>query len=94
MVGLQTPEIIIILLIILILYGGKKLPELARSTGSAVKEYRNTLNEIENPKILKKLTEENENKNIVAERKPLLNTDERSILEIAKDLVNSTEEKA
>ena len=33
-------EILIILVIILILFGPKKLPELARSIGNAVREYR------------------------------------------------------
>ncbi len=33
-------EIVIILVIILILFGPKKLPELARSIGNAVSEYR------------------------------------------------------
>jgi sec-independent protein translocase protein TatA len=39
MLGLQTPELVVVLFIILLLFGGKKLPELARSFGSAVKEY-------------------------------------------------------
>ncbi|TEU10182.1 twin-arginine translocase TatA/TatE family subunit, partial [Candidatus Bathyarchaeota archaeon] len=38
MLGLQTPELIDILFIILLLFGGRKLPELARSMGSAVSE--------------------------------------------------------
>jgi sec-independent protein translocase protein TatA len=38
MLGLQTPELVVVLFIILLLFGGKKLPELARSFGSAVKE--------------------------------------------------------
>ena len=37
------PEIIIILVIILILFGPKKLPELARSIGDSVREYRKGL---------------------------------------------------
>jgi sec-independent protein translocase protein TatA len=36
----KTEELLIILLIILILFGGKKLPELARSIGQSVKEVR------------------------------------------------------
>jgi sec-independent protein translocase protein TatA len=38
--GLGTPELLLILAIILLLFGGKKLPELARSLGSSVKELR------------------------------------------------------
>ena len=36
-------EIIIILLVVLIIFGPKKLPELARSIGKAVQEYRKGL---------------------------------------------------
>lgn len=36
----KAEELLIILVIILILFGGKKLPELARSIGSSVKEIR------------------------------------------------------
>lgn len=37
-------EVIIILVIILILFGPKKLPELAKAIGKSVKEYRKGLN--------------------------------------------------
>lgn len=39
--GLGMPELIIILVILLVLLGAKKLPELARSLGSSVRELRN-----------------------------------------------------
>ena len=35
-----TTELIIILVIILILFGSKRLPELARSIGESIKAYR------------------------------------------------------
>jgi sec-independent protein translocase protein TatA len=34
-------ELLVILVIILVLFGGKKLPELARSIGQSVREVRN-----------------------------------------------------
>jgi sec-independent protein translocase protein TatA len=37
-------ELLVILVIILVLFGGKKLPELARSIGSSVKEVRKGFN--------------------------------------------------
>lgn len=42
------PEIIIILIIVLVLFGGKKIPELMRGLGKGVKEYKNAVNDIEN----------------------------------------------
>ena len=37
---INMTELIVILIIILILFGPKKLPELARSIGESVKSYR------------------------------------------------------
>lgn len=39
-----APELIIILVIVLLLFGGKKLPELSRSIGSSLREIRGGLN--------------------------------------------------
>jgi sec-independent protein translocase protein TatA len=39
-----APELIIILAIILLLFGGKKLPELSKSIGEAMHEIRKGLN--------------------------------------------------
>jgi sec-independent protein translocase protein TatA len=40
MPNIGAPELILILLIVLLLFGAKKLPELSRSIGSSVKELR------------------------------------------------------
>ncbi|KXK57661.1 MAG: Sec-independent protein secretion pathway component [Chlorobi bacterium OLB7] len=42
--GLGSTEIIVIVLIILILFGGKKIPELMRGLGSGVKEFKKATN--------------------------------------------------
>jgi len=41
-----TQELILILCVVLLLFGGKKLPELARSIGKAVSEFRKGTKEI------------------------------------------------
>jgi sec-independent protein translocase protein TatA len=41
------PDMIVILLIVLLLFGSKKLPELARGMGKAVKEFGAARDEIE-----------------------------------------------
>lgn len=38
--GLGAPEILIILAVILLLFGGKKIPELMRGLGKGVKEFK------------------------------------------------------
>ena len=38
--GFGLPEIILILFIVLLLFGATRLPQLARSMGSAIKEFR------------------------------------------------------
>lgn len=38
--GIGTTEIIIIAIVLLILFGGKKLPELGKGIGDAIKEFK------------------------------------------------------
>lgn len=41
---LSTPDLIIILVIVLLLFGSRKLPELSKSIGSSMRELRKGLN--------------------------------------------------
>ena len=45
-----TQEIVIILFIVLILFGGKKLPELAKGIGNSLKEFRKASKEVDEVK--------------------------------------------
>ncbi len=45
--NLAGPDLIIILLIVLLLFGAKKLPELARGMGQAVREFSKAKDEFE-----------------------------------------------
>jgi sec-independent protein translocase protein TatA len=47
MFGLGYQELLIILVIVLILFGANRLPELAKSLGSSVKEFKKGVTEAE-----------------------------------------------
>lgn len=44
-----TGELILIFCVILLLFGGKKLPELAKSLGRGLREFKKACNETESP---------------------------------------------
>tara|TARA_B100000945_G_C20256308_1_gene536989 strand:- start:316 stop:501 length:186 start_codon:yes stop_codon:yes gene_type:complete len=44
--GLGPGEIAIIILVVIVLFGGKKLPELARGLGQGIKEFKKATREI------------------------------------------------
>ena len=46
MFGLGAGEILIILFVILLLFGAKKLPELAKGLGKGIKEFKNASSNI------------------------------------------------
>ncbi|MEO1063813.1 MAG: twin-arginine translocase TatA/TatE family subunit [Actinomycetota bacterium] len=43
--NLGTPELLIVLVVILLLFGGSRLPKLARSLGQAQKEFKDGVTE-------------------------------------------------
>jgi sec-independent protein translocase protein TatA len=45
--GWNTPEILVILFVILLLFGAKRLPELARSFGKSLREFKKAASEVE-----------------------------------------------
>ena len=51
--NLMEPDMMVILLIVLLLFGAKKLPELARGMGRAVKEFGAARDEVEEPQSVR-----------------------------------------
>ena len=52
--GIGAPELILIVLVLLILFGGKKLPELMRGAGRGIREFKDAVNNATAPEDDKK----------------------------------------
>ena len=85
-------ELFLLLFIILLLFGARKLPELAKGMGSAVKEFNVTSNESE---PYKPRSKEDEKKYAVidAAKKLGIETEGRSIQEISEAIAKIVETK-
>lgn len=46
--GLGTSEVLVILVVILLLFGAKRIPELARGLGKGIREFKDATHEIKN----------------------------------------------
>lgn len=58
MFGMGFEELLVILVIILVLFGGKKLPELSRSIGESIRELRKGFTDPLDEKDTKKKSKE------------------------------------
>ncbi|MBU2444870.1 MAG: twin-arginine translocase TatA/TatE family subunit [Bacteroidetes bacterium] len=45
--NIGAPEIILILLVVLVLFGAKKIPELAQGLGKGIREFKKSMKDIE-----------------------------------------------
>jgi sec-independent protein translocase protein TatA len=95
MFGTGTQELLLILFIILLLFGGKQLPELARSMGGAVREYTAASKDPVKYADTKTKTKEEEERDAILEaaKKLGIETEGRSISDIAQDIAKATETK-
>lgn len=60
--GIGTGELLLIILAILLIFGGKKIPELMRGMGKGVKEFKDAMNEPTGEKKEEKKDEQKEEK--------------------------------
>ena len=58
--GLGVPELIWIFLIIVLLFGAKKLPELASGLGKGIREFKKAANDVENAAKIDEPAEKND----------------------------------
>jgi sec-independent protein translocase protein TatA len=49
LIGLGVTEIVLIIAVVLLLFGGKKIPELMRGMGKGIKEFKSAQSGEENP---------------------------------------------
>ena len=75
---LKAPELIIIFLVVLLLFGAKRLPELFRSFGKSIREFKKATSEIEDD-IRTSIDEQTTNE--VAESEQIQNVQKTSSLE-------------
>lgn len=60
LIGMQ--EILVIALVVLLLFGGKKIPELMRGLGSGVKSFKEGMRDGDSPEKVEKKEEKEEQK--------------------------------
>jgi sec-independent protein translocase protein TatA len=84
-------ELLFILFIVLLLFGGRKLPELARSMGQAVREFNKATSEPATY-VDEKTKKQNEERQAILEaaKKLGIEVEGRDINEIAQDIVKAT----
>ena len=86
-----NPEILFLLFIVLLLFGGRKLPELAKSMGEAVKEFNRATSD-PTKYIDEKTRKENDERQAIidAAKKLGIPVEGRDIKDIAQDIVKAT----
>ena len=60
--GLGGPEIIFVVFLVMILFGGKKIPELMKGLGKGVKSFKNGINGLSDSEDAKETVVDNDKK--------------------------------
>jgi sec-independent protein translocase protein TatA len=68
--GVGGPEMLLILVIVLMLFGGQKLPELARGLGKSMKEFKKAATGVEEE--FKRALQEDEHRHTAANHTPVI----------------------
>lgn len=69
MFGIGAPELIVVLIIILVIFGGSQLPKLARSIGQSAHELRKGLKDGDDKDVSAKASRDGQTKSSNDERK-------------------------
>ena len=82
MFGIGTTELIIIMFIILLIFGAKKLPELAQGLGKGIREFKKASNDIQDELSMNKPDEqirsnENDMKDDKDDKKDAMKSEEK-----------------
>jgi len=48
LIGIGAPELILIIIVVVLLFGAKKIPELMKGLGSGLKEFKKAANDMDN----------------------------------------------
>ena len=87
-------ELLLILFIVLLLFGGRKLPELARSLGQASREFNKATSDPVKYVDEKTRKEQEEKQAIIDTAKKMgIEVEGRDIKDIAQDIVKATQKK-
>ena len=67
-------ELVIIVIIVLILFGGKKIPELAKGLGSGIRNFKKAIKEDDNEEVVNKPTETDKKAEIPTQKEEIKNS--------------------
>ncbi len=93
MIGLGWPELILIIVILILIFGGSRIRDVAKGLGEAVREFKKASSESEKTSE-KKLEKTSENEAIIeAAKKMGIDTEGKSIKEILDEMSKKAEKE-